>query len=298
MLLLIATTALLHLAQGIVPRPHAYHIQTDEGDSRFFQFSSGPSGHFRRESLLPNGTVVGAYSWRDGRGMTRLYMYVADSAGYRVVESEIGEEENTISDDEKEDGTDHDIKYNTRKFKRPSTDPILRGKRKVLVKRQKSRQPVSSRPGQVIVKRLGLALDVIPYQSALLLSNQYPGRRGERRLLGERDLVTVTETPGTRSDSCNKGSAGSKCILSSAGDPEHFQTSVVDSGHLPSTVGDSGDLPSFVLLSRVKVQPVQRRGHQGEAGKDLKEENKIGKRRRKKIRKKKKKKEELKFSHL
>ena len=92
MLLLIATTALLHLAQGIVPRPHAYHIQTDEGDSRFFQFSSGPSGHFRRESLLPNGTVVGAYSWRDGRGMTRLYMYVADSAGYRVVESEIGDE--------------------------------------------------------------------------------------------------------------------------------------------------------------------------------------------------------------
>ena len=48
--------------------------------------------------------------------MTRLYMYVADSAGYRVVESEIGEEENTIGDDEKEDGDNRDIKYDPRNF--------------------------------------------------------------------------------------------------------------------------------------------------------------------------------------
>lgn len=285
MLLVIATTVLLHLAQGFVPHPRAYHIQTDEGDSRFFQFSSGPSGHFRRESLLPNGTVVGAYSWRDGRGMTRLYVYTADSAGYRVVESEIGEKKNTIGDEEKEDGNDQDIKYDTRKFKRPITDPLLRAKRKVLVKRQKLSQPATSRPGKVTVKRLGLAVDVIPYQSALLLSNQYPGRRGERRLLGERKLVTFTETPGTRGDSSII--EYKDLALSEKG---HLKSSIHDSGHLLPSVSSSGHLPSFVLLQRVRVTPsVLRKEDKGAAdkGSRMRRKNLL---RRRKTRKKKKKK--------
>jgi len=283
MLLVVATTALLHLAQGFVPHPRAYHIQTDEGDSRFFQFSSGPSGHFRRESLLPNGTVVGAYSWRDGRGMTRLYVYTADRAGYRVVECEIGE--NTIGDDEQEDGTDHDIKYDTRKFKHPITDPLLRAKRKVLVKRQKSSQPATSRPGKVTVKRLGLAVDVIPYQSALLLSNQYPGRRGERRLLGERELVTVTETHEAMGDSSiieYKDSASSE--------KGHLKSSIHDSGHLLPSVSASGHLPSSVLLQRVRGTPsVIRKEDQGAADKGSRMRRKKLLRRRKTRKKKKKK---------
>ena len=85
------------LAVPRLPAPH--YIQTDTGDQRFFQFSSGPGGQFRSdtgfhgvcvggvvlESEIPvpvytaavcrrevrgeDGTVVGRYSWRDGRGV-------------------------------------------------------------------------------------------------------------------------------------------------------------------------------------------------------------------------------------
>ena len=41
-------------------------------------------GQFRKETILPNGTVVGAYSWRDRAGRSRVYTYTADSRGYRV----------------------------------------------------------------------------------------------------------------------------------------------------------------------------------------------------------------------
>ena len=36
-----------------------------------------------RETVLPNGTVSGSYSWVDPTGLTRLWVYRADSQGYR-----------------------------------------------------------------------------------------------------------------------------------------------------------------------------------------------------------------------
>ena len=80
--------------------------QTDEGDDRFFQFSSGEGGQYRRwgwndklfarllksvqifkfrlrppilihlsllrETVLGNGTVTGSYSWKDDEGMVKF----------------------------------------------------------------------------------------------------------------------------------------------------------------------------------------------------------------------------------
>ena len=85
-LFLVVTLTVIKLSSALLPSSPAYYIQTDEGPNRFFQFSSGPGGQFRRETLLPNGTVVGVYSWRDERGMTRVYSYTADSRGYRVIQ--------------------------------------------------------------------------------------------------------------------------------------------------------------------------------------------------------------------
>ena len=87
MILMTVLAAMLGLCHSLLANSPAYYIQTDEGPNRFFQFSSGPGGQFRRETLLPNGTVVGAYSWRDGRGKTRIYSYTADSRGYRVTQA-------------------------------------------------------------------------------------------------------------------------------------------------------------------------------------------------------------------
>ena len=99
-----------------------------------------------------------------------------------------------------------------------------------MVKRKKSSPPAPPKPRQVIVmKRLGLAAEVIPYQASLLFSNQYSGRREEKRLVGESDLVAVTDTAGIMGDSSSKVQPG-------------------DSGHLPSTV----------LLQRVRVTPAGR----------------------------------------
>jgi len=70
---------------ALIPK-QAYYIQTDEGPNRFFQYSSGPGGQFRKETILPNGTVVGAYSWKDVKGRVRIYSYMADSRGYRVTQ--------------------------------------------------------------------------------------------------------------------------------------------------------------------------------------------------------------------
>jgi len=188
MLLITLLTILYHPTYSVLDHP--YHIQTDQGQSRFFQFSSGAGGQYRQETRLPNGTVVGSYSWKDEKGRTRLYMYMADMAGFRVLEKDIMLEDNSIDED-----TDHSkIKYDPRKRKLRKHNPLLRGKRKVLVK--KVRIP-----------------EVIPYQPSLLVSTQTSGRRVERRLVGEmrllgesnlilfnntrhKDSPTQTESPG------------------------------------------------------------------------------------------------------
>ena len=63
--------------------PSQYHIQTDEGDRRFFKYQTW-SGQYRKETRLDDGSVVGSYGWIDANGILRVYEYVADDRGYRI----------------------------------------------------------------------------------------------------------------------------------------------------------------------------------------------------------------------
>jgi len=168
---IITFTLIASISDGLLNSP-AYYIQTDEGPNRFFQFSSGPGGQLRRETLLPNGTVVGAYSWRDGRGLTRLYSYMADSRGYRVTQHKTSspQRDNQISpllDNHLASDDDHDEDDDVGRFRNSKK---LRLRRKVLVKRQKSDRPHRlSKSVPVAVKKLGVGAEIIPYQPTLLL---------------------------------------------------------------------------------------------------------------------------------
>ena len=64
--------------------PDQYHIQTDEGDERFFKYQTW-GGQFRKENRLEDGAVVGSYGWVDANNMLRVYDYIADAKGYRIV---------------------------------------------------------------------------------------------------------------------------------------------------------------------------------------------------------------------
>lgn len=68
--------------------PTQYHIQTDDGDRRFFKYQTW-SGQVRKEDRLDDGTVVGSYGWVDANGILRLYDYVADNKGYRIVKTRL-----------------------------------------------------------------------------------------------------------------------------------------------------------------------------------------------------------------
>ena len=63
--------------------PSQYHIQTDQGPSRFFRFQTS-TGQFRKERRNPDGSVVGSYGWVDPNGVLRLFDYISDDAGYRI----------------------------------------------------------------------------------------------------------------------------------------------------------------------------------------------------------------------
>ena len=124
-------------------------------------------GQFRKETILPNGTVVGAYSWKDGGGRIRLYTYMADKRGYRVMQHDLRRknDNNLISDNSIDDADldqDIDVARSHRNSKR------LRLRRKVLVKRNKSGRS-NFPPNGVRVKKLGAAAEIIPYQPTLLL---------------------------------------------------------------------------------------------------------------------------------
>ena len=143
-------------------------------------FPNFSGGQFRKETILPNGTVVGAYSWKDVKGRTRVYTYTADSRGYRITQHKLLAEDkkelvnnkedldivknldNEVSNDLVEDQErDRDVRSHRNSKK-------LRLRRKVLVKRHRAGKahPKSSK---VKVKKLGKAAEIIPYQPTLLL---------------------------------------------------------------------------------------------------------------------------------
>jgi len=149
-----------------------YYIQTDEGHDRFFQFSSGEGGQYRRETVLGNGTVTGSYSWKDDEGMVRFYLYTADQTGYRVQQVNIVEDgqEDQVNSVEKKEGRRKSRKqnYDPRGQNSLQKDKKKELKKKVLVKKKKNslmgmKSSGSSLGPHVIVKRLGLAAEVVPY---------------------------------------------------------------------------------------------------------------------------------------
>merc|ERR1711915_416919 len=76
---------------GQAPNPDfaaEYLIQTDLGDDRFFRFQTH-SGQYRKEVLRPDGTQEGTYGWVDPNGVLRLFDYVADNLGYRIVKESL-----------------------------------------------------------------------------------------------------------------------------------------------------------------------------------------------------------------
>lgn len=229
------------ISTALIPK-QAYYIQTDEGPNRFFQYSSGPGGQFRKETILPNGTVVGAYSWKDLKGRVRIYSYMADKRGYRVTQHAVKISHDTldheISDNHIEEvGGNGLINHNN--IDDVDVSPIpdrqsktLRLRRKVLVKRQKSNPNVIREGKNVRVKKLGAVAATIPYQQTLLLKNQYPGRQDQMRLVGDDGIITLPK-------------------INELKEIQDNNVEQIDIGALKS---DS--LPTSVLLQRVKVQPV------------------------------------------
>ena len=63
--------------------PSQYHIQTDQGPSRFFRFQT-TTGQFRKERRNQDGSVVGSYGWVDPNNVLRLFDYISDAGGYRI----------------------------------------------------------------------------------------------------------------------------------------------------------------------------------------------------------------------
>ena len=168
-------------------------------------------GQFRKETILPNGTVVGAYSWRDRAGRSRVYTYTADSRGYRVTTHHLDTAPalgNHLDHDDREDEDvarpapapapapariEFDIDNGRAEVRDPRplrNSKKLRRRRKVLVKRPRSGKGVAA-AGPRSVRRLGAGAATIPYQPSLELGRQYPGRPGEVRLVGEGGIITL-----------------------------------------------------------------------------------------------------------
>ncbi len=91
-----ALTGFWLLASATIDSPTQYHIQTDDGDSRFFKFETW-DGQFRKETRAEDGSVVGSYSWVDANGMRRQYDYVADSKGFRIVNTRVRKADGPVS---------------------------------------------------------------------------------------------------------------------------------------------------------------------------------------------------------
>merc|ERR1711936_878443 len=87
---LLTSLMLVALAQGqgapLGPAPLGpaqYHIQTDQGPTRFFRFQT-LTGQYRKEQRHLDGSVTGTYGWVDPNGVLRLFDYISDDGGYRI----------------------------------------------------------------------------------------------------------------------------------------------------------------------------------------------------------------------
>jgi len=79
--------------------PSQYHVQTDDGNQRFFKYQTW-SGQYRKETRLDDGSVVGSYGWIDANGILRMYEYIADNKGYRVTKDRAFQVEDNATKEE------------------------------------------------------------------------------------------------------------------------------------------------------------------------------------------------------
>merc|ERR1739848_949103 len=89
--LALALVVVVEVVVSQAPDPNfaaEYLIQTDLGDDRFFRFQTH-SGQYRKEVLRPDGSQEGTYGWVDPNGVLRLYDYIADNQGYRIVKESL-----------------------------------------------------------------------------------------------------------------------------------------------------------------------------------------------------------------
>jgi len=88
MLSTVAVSALLSSCVSAQDFAAQYHIQTDLGADRFFRFQTH-TGQYRKEILRPDGSQEGTYGWVDPNGVLRLFDYIADNFGYRIVKESL-----------------------------------------------------------------------------------------------------------------------------------------------------------------------------------------------------------------
>jgi len=265
--------ALLSPVLSLLP----YYIQTDEGDDRFFQFSSGEGGQYRRETVLGNGTVTGSYSWKDDEGMVRFYLYTADRAGYRVkqvnvMEEEEQDQENSVDNFARDGGRRESRKQNYDPRAKNSLQRQQMLKKKVLVKKKKKSNVMgmkssSARP-HVIVKRLGLAAEVVPYIPPE--ERQQAEKKGGLRVLFASQGEERQNKGKTRA--ARRRGRGWKRQLRFVELPRRAERredkgEVERSARRRSGQGEESELPTTRLLGKVKVGSMGKVGNVGKAGK-------------------------------
>ena len=113
--------------------PTQFHIQTDDGENRFFKYQTW-GGQFRKETRLDDGAIVGSYGWVDANGMLRVYEYRADKSGYRITKNamyNVGQSEENVGSTKNKLNF---IKKNKKKLNRKKS-PFFRTSQKTKISR-------------------------------------------------------------------------------------------------------------------------------------------------------------------
>ena len=105
-----------------------------------------------------------------------MYTYTADSRGYRITQHKLlpGDKEELITNKELDNDVSNDLTEDQERdpdVRSNRNSKKLRLRRKVLVKRHRAGKahPKSVKNAKVKVKKLGKAVEIIPYQPTLLL---------------------------------------------------------------------------------------------------------------------------------
>ena len=105
-----------------------------------------------------------------------MYTYTADSRGYRITQHKLlpGDKEELLTNKELDNDVSNDLTEDQERdpdVRSNRNSKRLRLRRKVLVKRHRAGKahPKNVKNSKVKVKKLGKAVEIIPYQPTLLL---------------------------------------------------------------------------------------------------------------------------------